>query len=151
MSDEKQFSLLSAQRAANEGRLSEWVAQFLASPGSDNALLAASFAFGGSKYLGPIQMDLDRLTPMAGPDESKVVVPVTENEWESDVGAMGHSVEQGWHPPPLLVSHRSGKYFLEDGNHRYETLRRSGATRAWVILLFADDAERDQYLEDHRS
>jgi hypothetical protein len=144
----EEFSLASAQRAADEGRLAEWVVDFLASPGSDNAPLAAALAFSGATYLGPIRFELDRLTPMAGPDEEGVVVPVPEEDWESDVEAMEHSIEQGWHPPPLLVSHRDGKYFLEDGNHRFETLRRSGATHAWSILLFADEAERDFFLKE---
>ena len=62
---------------------------------------------------------------------------------------MEHSIEQGWHPPPLLVSHHDGKYFLEDGNHRYETLRRMGATHAWIILMFAGEMERDRFLKEH--
>ena len=62
---------------------------------------------------------------------------------------MEHSIEQGWHPPPLVVSHHDGKYFLEDGNHRYETLRRTGATDAWIILLFAGEVERDRWLNEH--
>jgi hypothetical protein len=49
---------------------------------------------------------------------------------------MSDRVEDEWEPPPLLVSRREGKYLLEDGNHRYETLRRSGATHAWVFSLF---------------
>ena len=75
--------------------------------------------------------------------------PIAEEDWESDVREMSDSVEDGWEPPPLLVSRREGKYLLEDGNHRYETLRRSGATHAWVILLFANEAERGRFLEDH--
>ena len=47
------------------------------------------------------------------------------------------------------MSHHDGKYFLEDGNHRYETLRRSGATHAWTILLFADEAERDRFRKEN--
>jgi hypothetical protein len=148
MTSYEKFSLASAQRAADAGELAEWVVAFLASPGSDNAELAAALAFDGTAYLGPIQFELDRLTPMAGPDEDNVVVPIPEEDWESDVEAMEQSIEEGWLPPPLLVSHRDGNYYLEDGNHRYETLCRSGATHAWTILLFADEAGRDQFLKD---
>ncbi len=149
MTDDEKFSLTSAQHAADEGRLAEWVVDFLASPGSSNSALAAAFAMSGATYLGPIRFALDRLTPMAGPDRDEVVVPVAEGVWESDVEAMEHSIEQGWHPPPLLVSHHDGKYFLEDGNHRYETLRRTGASHAWVVLLFAGEVERDRYLREY--
>jgi ParB/Sulfiredoxin domain len=149
VSDDEKFSLASAQHAADEGRLAEWVVDFLASPGSSNSALAAAFAMSGATYVGPIRFALDRLTPMAGPVGDEVVVPVAEGVWESDVEAMEHSIEQGWHPPPLLVSHHDGKYFLEDGNHRCETLRRTGATHAWVVLIFAGEVERDRYLKEH--
>lgn len=146
---EEEFSVTSAKRAADEGRLSQWVVDFLSSPGSSNAELAADLALKGTVYLGPIRFPLDRLTPMAGPDEDEVVVPVAEEEWESDVEDMEDSIEEGWHPPPLLVSHHDGQFFLEDGNHRCETLRRTGATSAWTILLFDDEMERDRFLDEH--
>jgi hypothetical protein len=149
VTDDEKFSLASAQHAANEGRLAEWVVDFLASPGSSNSALAAAFALSGATYLGPVQFALDRLTPMAGPVGEEVVVPVAEGVWESDVEAMEHKMKQGWHPPPLLVSHHDGRYFLEDGNHRYASLRRIGATQAWVVLLFPGEVERDRYLKEH--
>ena len=148
MTDDERFSLSSAQGAADEGRLAEWVGAFLASPGSGNAELAAALAMRGTTYLGPVRFALDRLTPMAGPDGDDVIVPVAKEDWESDVDDMSDSIEQGWHPPPLLVSHHEGKYFLEDGNHRCETLRRAGKTHAWTILLFADTVERDLFLNE---
>jgi len=149
MTGGEEFSLASARRAADEGTLADWVVDFLVSPGSDNPQLAASLGFSGATYLGPVQFELDRLTPMAGPDEDHVAVPVAEEEWESDVGSMEESIGEGWHPPPLLVSHRDGRYYLEDGNHRYETLRRAGARYAWTILLFPGHAERDRFLREH--
>ena len=146
---DKEFSLASARDAAEAGRLAQWVVDFFASPGSDNAKLAAAVTFKEATYFGPVQFELDRLTPMAGPEGDEVVVPIAEEDWESDVREMSDSVEDEWEPPPLLVSRRKGKYLLEDGNHRYETLRRSGATHAWVISLFTDEAERGRFLEDH--
>jgi len=149
VTDDEKVSLTSAQRAADEGRLAEWVVDFLSSPGSSNPELAAALAMKGTIYLGPIRIALDRLTPMAGPDGDEVVVPVAKEDWESDVEGMEHSIEEGWHPPPLLVSHHDGEYFLEDGNHRCETLRRTGARSAWTILLFPDEVERDRFLKEH--
>jgi hypothetical protein len=146
--EEEKFSVASAKRSADGDQLAEWVGDFLASPGSANAELAAALAMRGTIYLGPIRFALDRLTPMAGPDGDDVIVPVAKKVWESDVEDMVDSIEEGWHPPPLLVSHHDGKYFLEDGNHRRETLRRGGNTHAWTILLFADTAERDLFLNE---
>ncbi len=140
-----QFSLASARRADDEGRLADWVTSFLASPGSDNEALAGALVFEGATYLGPVELELDRLTPMAGPDEDEVVVPIAENEWENDIDAMTDSLDQGWEPPPLLVSCRADGLFLEDGNHRHETLRRQGSTRAWAIIMFANDEDRRRF------
>ena len=138
MSDDA-YTLSSARRALDEGRLADWVSDFLSSSGSDNEPLAAALAFDGTTFRGPVELALDDLTPMAGPDEDAVVVPIDPEEWESDVEAMAEELEEGWEPPPLLVSHRDGAYFLEDGNHRHETLVRSGATHAWVILMARPD------------
>jgi len=149
VTDEENVSLASAQRAADEGGLAEWVEDFLSSPGSSNAELAAALAMKGTVYLGPIRFELDRLTPMAGPEGDEVVVPVAKEDWESDVERMEDSIEEGWQPPPLLVSHHDGEYFLEDGNHRCETLRRTGASSAWTILLFPDEVERDRFVKEH--
>ncbi len=149
MTDGEEFSFASAKRAADGDRLADWVVDFLVSPGSDNAPLAAALVFGGATYLGPVRLRLDQITPLAGPDPDEVVVPVGEEEWEADVDAMKSSIQQGWHPPPLLVSHRDGRYFLEDGNHRYETLRRAGVTHAWVILVFTDQTQRRRFLAGH--
>ena len=49
MTDDEKFSLASAKRAADEGRLAEWVVDFLASPGSSNAELAAALAMRGTE------------------------------------------------------------------------------------------------------
>ena len=138
-----EFSLKSARQAADDDRLADWVTDFLASPGSDNEALAAALALGDTSYLGPVRFELDRLTPMAGPDEAEVVVAIPEQEWEEDVASMTDSLEDGWEPPPLLVSERPDGFYLEDGNHRHESLRRNGETEAWAIILRANDPDGD--------
>lgn len=148
MTTDDDFSVESARRASEQGRLADWVVDFLCSTGSDNPELAAAFAFSGAVYLGPVRLPLDQLTPLAGPEEEDVVVPVAEEEWEADIEHMEHSVADGWHPPPLLVSHRQGTLFIEDGNHRVDALRRLGETDGWAILAFADDAERDAFVTE---
>jgi hypothetical protein len=140
------FDLESARRAGADERLHEWVAAFLASPGSDNEVLAAAFAQRELWWHGPVLVALDELTPMAGPDEDAVVVPIDEEEWEDDVGDMVEAIDEGWEPPPLIVSSRDGGLFLEDGNHRHETLDRAGETHAWAIVAFESPADRDRFV-----
>ena len=140
----ERFDLASARRAAERGETALWVGDFLASRGSDNPALAAALAQREHWWVGPISLPLDALTRLAGP-EADALVPVPDDEWEEDVSDMEESVEQGWDPPPLLAEFQNGKLLLQDGNHRYEALERSGAPRAWVLIYFDDLGERDAF------
>jgi hypothetical protein len=144
----RRFSLASAFEAAARDDLARWVGDFLASPGSDNAVLAAALAQREHWWIGPIPVSVGDLVRLAGP-EQEALVPIDEKEWEEDVEAMEDSVEEGWQPPPLLAEYRAGRLLLQDGNHRYEALLRSGEQHAWTLVYFDDPRERDRYLAQH--
>ena len=141
--ERRRFTLGSAFEAASNDRLALWVGEFLASRGSDNATLAAGLANDRHWWLGPVELPIDRLERLAGPEDD-VVCPIEPEEWEDDVDDMASSLEEGWQPPPVLVQHKDGHFFLEDGNHRHEALRRAGATHAWAVIWCDDPAERDR-------
>ncbi len=138
-----QFSLASARRAAADDRIAEWVGALLASPGSDNAVLAAALATREHWWWGPVLVPADDLVRLAGPEDD-VLVPVDTDEWEDDVSSMTESLEDGWEPPPLLVEYQRGRLLLQDGNHRYEALVRDGAREVWVLVYTDDPAARDE-------
>jgi hypothetical protein len=138
------FSLATARAAAERDELALWVGDFLASRGSDNAVLAAALATDRHWWLGPVSVPVDDLVRLAGPEDD-ALVPVEEQEWESDVEDMAESLEEGWEPPPLLVEHQDGRLLLQDGNHRYEALTRAGEPEAWVVIWFDSPEERDAF------
>lgn len=139
------FSLASAVDAAAAGRIAEWVGDFLASRGSDNATLAAGLAQRPHRWWGPVQVPLDALVRLAGP-EGDIECPIEPGEWEDDVSAMTDEVEEGWEPPPLLAELRDGELLVQDGNHRYEALVRAGESTAWVVIWSDDvDAAGDEF------
>jgi ParB-like nuclease domain len=144
-----ELSLASARAAAAEDRTATWVGEFLASRGSDNAILAAALAQKEHWWVGPIEVPLDELERLAGP-EDEALVPIAEDEWEGDVGDMAESIEEGWEPPPLLAEYQDGRLLLQDGNHRYEALQREGARDAWVLIYFDNPAERERFLARRR-
>ncbi|MEO6469915.1 MAG: hypothetical protein ABIP21_12520 [Acidimicrobiia bacterium] len=148
MSDTR-FDLRSAQRAAERDEVARWVGELLASPGSDNEILAAALALKQHWWLGPVEIPLDDLVRLAGPEDD-ALVPIDDDEWEADISTMEESVEEGWEPPPLLAEHQDGRLLLQDGNHRYEALSRSGAPTAWVLIYFDDEASYRKYLTAHR-
>ena len=140
----RRFDLASAQQAAERDEAALWVGDFLASRGSDNAVLAAALAQREHWWLGPISLPLDALIRLAGPEDD-ALVPVADNEWEHDVSEMEESVEDGWEPPPLLAEFQKGRLLLQDGNHRYEALVRAGASHAWVLIYFDNPDEREAF------
>ena len=137
------FTLESAFEAAEQGRLPIWVGEFLASRGSDNATLAAGLAQERHWWLGPVQLPIERLERLAGP-ETRAPFPIEPEEWEEDVDDMQSSLERGWEPPPVLVTQHDGELVLEDGNHRYEALRRAGASHVWAVIRCDNTTERDR-------
>jgi hypothetical protein len=143
----RRFSLETAFEAADRDELALWVGDFLASRGSDNAVLAAALAQERHWWLGPLRLPVERLIRLAGPEDD-ALVEIEPQEWERDVEKMEESVEQGWEPPPLLVEFQAGKLLLQDGNHRYEALVRAGETHAWVCIWFDDPAERDAFASE---
>jgi hypothetical protein len=141
-----QYTLRSALDAARRDQVAQWVGDFLASRGSDNATLAAALAQGEHAWFGPWLIRLEDLVPLAGPDDD-APCPVEPDEWEADVDALEESVEGGWTPPPLLAEYRDGRFLLQDGNHRYEALLRAGESEAWVIV-WCDDPGASEVVRD---
>ena len=144
MSDD--FSVTSARQAAERDELDDWVARFLASPGSDNAPLAHELTSRPCWWAGPFQLPLDHLNRLAGPPGAPVLEAVDEDEWRDDVEDLASAVGDGFEPPPVVVTHQDGQLVVEDGNHRIEALRRAGRTRVWGVVGFEDPGERDRFV-----
>jgi hypothetical protein len=144
MPDTREFSLASAVAAAHADDIATWVGEFLASDGSDNAVLAAGLAQDQHWWLGPLRVSVDELVRLAGP-EDEALCPIEPEEWEGDVGSMEESIETGWEPPPLLAQFYEDQLLLQDGNHRYEALVRAGEPEAWVLVWFDDPGDRERF------
>ena len=147
MADDDRHSIDAVRAAAARDELGAWVAEFLASPGSDNAELGEELTNRLQWWLGPIQLPLTQLHRLAGPPGEPVLCPVDEDDWRDDVDDLEHKVNQGWEPPPVIVSYRDGQLVLEDGNHRVEGVRRSGAHHTWAVIGFDDAEQRDRFRE----
>jgi hypothetical protein len=140
----RRFDLASARAAASAGETALWVGDFLASRGSDNAVLAAALAQERHWWLGPVRIPLGDLERLSGP-EDEVLVHEEPRHWEGEIDEMRERLEEGWEPPPLLAEYQDGRLLLQDGNHRYEALAREGAPDAWVLIYFGDPDSRDAF------
>ena len=146
MTDRQDFTVDAARRAAERDELNAWVGRFLASPGSDNAELGHALTHPPRTCIGPVRLPLDQLNRLAGPPDHPVLVEVDEDDWRDDVDDLEDKVEDGWEPPPMVVTYRDDELHLEDGNHRAEGLRRAGETEAWAVVSFGSIDERDHFL-----
>jgi hypothetical protein len=146
MTGARRFTLAGASAAADvsDEEIALWVGDFLASRGSDNAVLAAALAQAPHWWFGPVELAIERLERLAGP-EDEALCDVDPDEWEEDVDGMRDSIDDGWEPPPLLAEWQDGRLLLQDGNHRYEALVREGATHAWTLVYFPSLEERDRF------
>ena len=145
MSDDDRYSLDAARSAAERDGLGDWVADFLASPGSDNGPLAAELTNRPRWWLGPLLVPLEDLNRLAGPPGEPVLCPIDADDWRDDVEDLEQKVRDGWEPPPVIASYRDGRLFLEDGNHRVEGVRRTGAHETWAVIGFDDPDEREGF------
>lgn len=147
MTDDQEFSVDSAREAADRGELREWVAEFLGSPGSDNADLADQLAEQRPYWLGPVRLRFNELHRLAGPPDAPVLDRFDDDESDY-LDDMEDSLDDGWNPPPLIVSSRGDQLVVEDGNHRVEGLRRSGRHHYWALVCFENEADVDRFVED---
>jgi hypothetical protein len=145
MTDDDRFSVAAARAAAERDALADWVADFLASPGSDNAPLGHELTARPRWWLGPVEVPLGVLHRLAGPPGEPVMCPVEDDYWGDDVEDLEEKVRDGWEPPPVVASYRDGRLVLEDGNHRVEGVRRAGAGRTWAVIGFDDPDQRERF------
>ena len=147
MSDDFDASLDGARSAADRDEVAEWVACFLASPGSDNAALNEQLQEKMEYWAGPVRLPFDSLHRLAGPADHPTLERLDDDDLET-VEGMEESLEEGWEPAPLIVAFRNEQLVVEDGNHRIEGLRRSGEQSYWAIVGFATEAQRKRFSEE---
>lgn len=148
MKDEGSYSVESARAAGERGELPQWVADFLASPGSDNEVLAEKLTTELGWWVGPQRLPIDQLYRLAGPSGDPVVCPVDDDYWDDRVDDMEERAEDGWEPPPVIVAYRDGELVLEDGNHRVESLRRAGRDDVWALVGFEREEDCGRFVAE---
>jgi hypothetical protein len=137
-----------ALQCAEEGRLEEWLHDFLLTVGK-NAPLSHGLRLQERYWFGPCQFPLHLLTPCCGPDDG-MEYPARPDAWQGKIAQMCASLAEGWEPPPLLVQYRKGGVLsLRDGNHRHTALVRSGITEYWTIFWFDREGDRARFLAAH--
>ncbi len=147
----RDYTVDTAREAARREELADWVARFLASPGSDNAALAEDLCEKVESWIGPVRLPLEQLHRLAGPPGHPVLCPVDEERWDDRVESIEEVVEDGGDLPPVIVVSRGDQLVLEDGNHRVEGIRQAGRRTTWAVVGFEDERDRARFLSERGS
>ncbi len=106
---------------------------FLCNEG-DNKAFSEGLKLGPRKYYSPSLMKLDLFERCCGP-EGGIKYQISESGFNANVNAIINKYKNGdWDMPPLIINHTNNIYELNDGNHRFEALKRLNISEFWVII-----------------
>lgn len=129
---ESSWTMKSALDAAAEGRLEAWIHGYLSGEGNNQAF-SDGLRLTERRYTGPLVFPLRRLERCTGPEET-MRYRVDRESFERRVRGIEQALARGFDLPPLIINYSGGRFELNDGNHRYEALTRTGADRFGVIV-----------------
>jgi hypothetical protein len=139
---DNRYTLSGALEFKKHGKIEEWIHEFLLGVGhnkefSDGLKLQDRF------YLGPVKLPLKVLKRICGPEEHmKYQIP--EEGFEYNVNSMIKAIKDGWDLPPLIVYYGDKEFELNDDNHRFEALVRSGISHYHVIFWTSSAKDFDE-------
>lgn len=136
MADKITFNVKEALDYAKKGLIEEWVHEFLTTAGK-NPEFSVGLKLQKRYWAGPVVMGFDMMVRCCGPEES-MEYRHDAYEFNRYVDEMVKSLNNGWEAPPLIVQYHEGRFTVNDGNHRYEALKKHGFNKYWVILWFND-------------
>lgn len=133
------FTLSGALQAAQTGSIEAWVQDYLRGPGNNTP-----FADGLLKqqrwWIGPAAVPASELTRIVGP-ELGMPWPAPVLQFEARLaGLAAHMASTASGMPVLMANGDEATLPLNDGNHRYEVLRRGGQQQMWTLVWFSDEA-----------
>jgi hypothetical protein len=135
------FTLQGCQEAAEKGRLSTWLQDYLRSEGN-NHKLADILLKTKPTSIKLENFPLTKLIRIMGPEPGMLFTEPSE-KWEERVNELTACIQQKIDLPPLIVTDIWQDFQLSDGSHRHEALLRSGFDAYWTIFVFSKaDSEK---------
>jgi len=123
----------SAKEFSDAGKLEEWIHLFLCGEGN-NKPMSDGLKIHPRYYHAPTLYSLDKFKRVCGPEEDVKWV-IDKNGFNQRVNKiMDYYQTNKWDMPPLIIGYNEKQYELNDGNHRFEALKRLGIKDYWVII-----------------
>jgi len=132
---ENKWTVKAARLAAQNGKLREWVIDFLEGPVGHNLEFVADVRKNPSwVFDDPIMFPLKDMFPITGrPEDNRYF---KDKDWDKRVASIAQAIVDGWSPPPLIVTNYYGNpNSVVDGNHRWAAMIKNGQTEYWAIFF----------------
>jgi hypothetical protein len=128
---------------AAEDNIEEWIHLFLHDEG-DNVVFSDGLKLEKRFFVGPIKMPLNLFERCCGPEDSmRYQIDAGGFDWR--VNEIQKRFKDKWDMPPLIINYCEDKFELNDGNHRYEALKRSGVQEYHVIIWITEDRDYQSF------
>jgi len=144
---EYKCTLSSAKAFADADRLEDWVHIYLLSDG-DNKGFSDGLKIYDRYFIGPMEFPLSLFKRCTGPEEEmKYYIPA--DAFEHHVNKIQKVLEETDDTPPLIANYVEGCFELNDGNHRFEALKRLGAEKYPFIIWITEKHDYDDFISKH--
>ena len=134
-------TLTLARLYAKEGRIDEWLQDFLRADGknlalADGLLKEERYYFGLREVPITLFSDIEEGAPKYLHKENDI------QYFFYVVDRMMESLADGWDAPPLIVEYVYGRFQVDDGRHRLEAYRQLGVDKVWVVIWTTGEENR---------
>lgn len=144
------FSPDSALAYARDGRIEEWVHDFLLAQGN-NPALSEGLKKQKRYWYGPAEITLNKLQRTAGPEPEMPYRSQSEESWKQKIGGIKDHFQKGGSLPPLIAEYNDGQLVLRDGNHRQGALSQHGEDSYWTIVWFNSEEDEEEFKKAHEA
>lgn len=141
------FNVDEAIEFGKRGEIEEWVHLFLNSVG-DNRAFSEGLKLQKRYWIGPLLIELNKLKRCCGPEPEMQFVDSAE-AWEKHISKFQELIRNNWDMPPLIVQHLEDQLVINDGNHRWEAMKREKFDKCWVIIWGSEDEEQLRKYGNH--
>ncbi|MBN2853329.1 MAG: ParB-like nuclease domain-containing protein [Clostridia bacterium] len=144
----ERYSLKNALKCGENGEIEEWIHDFLCNEGKNKAFSDGLKLF-KRFYYGPVKMPLSLFKRCCGPEKDMKYM-ISEKLFEAYIRQMMKEIEKGWDIPPLIVNYADGAFVLNDGNHRFEAMKRYGIDEYYIVIWITEEADAAAFEDKYR-
>ena len=145
-------SLTLAKQYDKEGKIDQWMQDFLRADGK-NLALADGLLLEERHYFGLCEIPISLLSDVKSGAPEYLHAENDIRYFFHVVDRMKESLMNNWDAPPLIVEYVYGKFKVDDGRHRLETYRQLGVKRVWAAVWTTGEENRknvEKILEDNK-